>query len=110
MNILGTIFSNWGLHKHSDSQDENIWGFPLIRRVVATLIGHDLVAVQPMGLPAGMVFYSTIGSINTNSVPNKLGILPYPPMSNRWIKKPSLLDTTRRWGELVHPPLVLYEQ
>ena len=31
--------------------------FPIVRRVFAGLIANDLVSVQPMSLPAGLVFF-----------------------------------------------------
>ena len=31
--------------------------FPIVRRVFGSLIAHDLVSVQPMSLPAGLIFF-----------------------------------------------------
>jgi len=31
--------------------------FPIVRRVFAGLIANDLVSVQPMSLPAGLIFF-----------------------------------------------------
>ena len=46
--------------------------FPIVRRVFAGLIANDLVSVQPMSLPSGLVFFmdfkrgTDIGNFNTN--------------------------------------------
>ena len=31
--------------------------FPLVRRVFASLVAQDLVSVQPMSLPSGLIFF-----------------------------------------------------
>jgi hypothetical protein len=31
--------------------------FPLVRRVFGSLIANDLVSVQPMSLPSGLIFF-----------------------------------------------------
>ena len=31
--------------------------FPIVRRVFAGLIANDLVSVQPMSLPSGLIFF-----------------------------------------------------
>jgi hypothetical protein len=46
--------------------------FPIVRRVFAGLIANDLVSVQPMSLPSGLVFFmdfkrgTVVGNYNTN--------------------------------------------
>jgi len=46
--------------------------FPIVRRVFAGLIANDLVSVQPMSLPSGLVFFmdfkrgTDVGNYNTN--------------------------------------------
>jgi hypothetical protein len=45
--------------------------FPLVRRVFASLVAQDLVSVQPMSLPSGLIFfldftYSAEGGMNAN--------------------------------------------
>ena len=45
--------------------------FPLVRRVFASLVAQDLVSVQPMSLPSGLIFfldftYSAEGGMNGN--------------------------------------------
>ena len=52
--------------------------FPIVRRVFAGLIANDLVSVQPMSLPSGLVFFldfafgSGLGD-NTGALGNRLG-------------------------------------
>jgi len=46
--------------------------FPLVRRVFASLVAQDLVSVQPMSLPSGLIFFmdftfSAEGGMNGNS-------------------------------------------
>ena len=48
--------------------------FPLVRRVFAGLIANDLVSVQPMSLPSGLIFFldfttSTASGIGTDGLP-----------------------------------------
>jgi hypothetical protein len=31
--------------------------FPIVRRVFGSLIANDLVSVQPMSLPSGLIFF-----------------------------------------------------
>jgi hypothetical protein len=45
--------------------------FPLVRRVFASLVAQDLVSVQPMSLPSGLIFFmdftfSAEGGMNDN--------------------------------------------
>ena len=46
--------------------------FPIVRRVFAGLIANDLVSVQPMSLPSGLIFFmdftfgSSIGDVDSN--------------------------------------------
>jgi len=53
--------------------------FPIVRRVFAGLIANDLVSVQPMSLPSGLIFFmdftysSDLG--NTSSLGNRFGNL-----------------------------------
>ena len=50
--------------------------FPLVRRVFGNLIANDLVSVQPMSLPSGLIFFldftvsSEIGGGGEGSAPN----------------------------------------
>ena len=48
--------------------------FPLVRRVFGSLIANDLVSVQPMSLPSGLIFFLdfTFGGTN-NSTGDRLG-------------------------------------
>src|SRR3990167_10063474 len=39
--------------------------FPLVRRVFGGLIANDLVSVQPMSLPSGLIFYLDFDFANT---------------------------------------------
>jgi len=41
--------------------------FPLVRRVFAQLISNELVSVQPMSLPSGLLFYLDFKSDRTKS-------------------------------------------
>ena len=51
--------------------------FPIVRRVFAGLIANDLVSVQPMSLPSGLIFFldftysAEIG--NNNTLASRLG-------------------------------------
>ena len=47
--------------------------FPIVRRVFGSLIANDLVSVQPMSLPSGLIFFLdfTFGGSSTGS--NRLG-------------------------------------
>ena len=47
--------------------------FPIVRRVFGSLIANDLVSVQPMSLPSGLIFFLdfTFGGSDTGS--NRLG-------------------------------------
>jgi len=46
--------------------------FPIVRRVFAGLIANDLVSVQPMSLPSGLIFFMdfTFGSDNADGAVN----------------------------------------
>ena len=48
--------------------------FPIVRRVFGSLIANDLVSVQPMSLPSGLIFFLdfTFGGTKSNSG-NRLG-------------------------------------
>jgi len=51
---------NWVLHETSNSgnvQGFTTFAFPLIRRIFPNLIANELVSVQPMSMPTGMIFY-----------------------------------------------------
>ena len=50
------------LRESSSMQGQNVEGFasvafPIVRRVFAGLIANDLVSVQPMSLPSGLIFF-----------------------------------------------------
>ncbi|MAF26049.1 hypothetical protein CL634_10830 [bacterium] len=49
--------------------------FPIVRRVFGGLIANDLVSVQPMSLPSGLIFFLDFTFGGTNSMPdeNRLG-------------------------------------
>ena len=53
--------------------------FPIVRRVFAGLIANDLVSVQPMSLPSGLIFFldfvysPNIGSASDSDVTGRLG-------------------------------------
>jgi hypothetical protein len=44
--------------------------FPLVRRVFGSLIANDLVSVQPMSLPSGLIFFLdfTFGGVFGNQL------------------------------------------
>jgi len=48
--------------------------FPLVRRVFGSLIANDLVSVQPMSLPSGLIFFMdfTFGGVNSKTTPGTL--------------------------------------
>jgi len=49
--------------------------FPLVRRVFGSLIANDLVSVQPMSLPSGLIFFLdfTFGGVDENATDARLG-------------------------------------
>ena len=49
--------------------------FPIVRRVFAGLIANDLVSVQPMSLPSGLIFFLdfTFGHADENNPYSRLG-------------------------------------
>ena len=49
--------------------------FPLVRRVFGSLIANDLVSVQPMSLPSGLIFFLdfTFGGVFGNTTDARLG-------------------------------------
>jgi hypothetical protein len=49
--------------------------FPLVRRVFGSLIANDLVSVQPMSLPSGLIFFLdfTFGGVDGNTTDARLG-------------------------------------
>jgi len=52
--------------------------FPIVRRVFAGLIANDLVSVQPMSLPSGLIFFLDFtfsGDLGTGTTTGKLGNL-----------------------------------
>ena len=49
--------------------------FPLVRRVFGSLIANDLVSVQPMSLPSGLIFFLDF----TGGTPVGDGFSPVPP-------------------------------
>jgi hypothetical protein len=59
----------------SDIFLENI-AFPMIQRISARTLGMDLVTVQPLAAPTGMIFYMDYGDNNRSkySRPGRIGI------------------------------------
>ncbi len=51
--------------------------FPLVRRVFGSLIANDLVSVQPMSLPSGLIFFLdfTFGGTNSSPEETRLGFV-----------------------------------
>ena len=43
------------------------FAFPIIRKVMPKLVAYDLVSVQPMSLPSGMIFH--LDHVNSGSSP-----------------------------------------
>lgn len=43
--------------------------FPIVRRVFAGLIANDLVSVQPMSLPSGLIFFLDFKVSDSNGAP-----------------------------------------
>ena len=43
--------------------------FPIVRRVFAGLIANDLVSVQPMSLPSGLIFFLAFKISDSNGAP-----------------------------------------
>jgi hypothetical protein len=52
--------------------------FPLVRRVFGSLIANDLVSVQPMSLPSGLIFFLdfTFGGTVDSASASRLGFTP----------------------------------
>jgi len=52
--------------------------FPLVRRVFGSLIANDLVSVQPMSLPSGLIFFLdfTFGGTVDSATADRLGFTP----------------------------------
>ena len=52
--------------------------FPIVRRVFAGLIANDLVSVQPMSLPSGLIFFLdfTFGGTDSSPLADRLGYTP----------------------------------
>jgi hypothetical protein len=52
--------------------------FPLVRRVFGSLIANDLVSVQPMSLPSGLIFFLdfTFGGTVDSATASRLGFEP----------------------------------
>jgi hypothetical protein len=52
--------------------------FPLVRRVFGNLIANDLVSVQPMSLPSGLIFFLdfTYGGVVQDPTGERLGFVP----------------------------------
>ena len=48
--------------------------FPIVRRVFAGLIANDLVSVQPMSLPSGLIFFLDFKFSDTNPASARLGL------------------------------------
>jgi hypothetical protein len=52
--------------------------FPIVRRVFAGLIANDLVSVQPMSLPSGLIFFLDFtfsGDLGTGTIDGRMGNL-----------------------------------
>jgi hypothetical protein len=47
--------------------------FPIVRRVFGSLIANDLVSVQPMSLPSGLIFFLDFTFEGTADTANRLG-------------------------------------
>ena len=47
--------------------------FPIVRRVFGGLIANDLVSVQPMSLPSGLIFFLDFTFGSDNESQNRLG-------------------------------------
>ena len=47
--------------------------FPIVRRVFGGLIANDLVSVQPMSLPSGLIFFLDFTFGGTDGDANRLG-------------------------------------
>ena len=50
--------------------------FPIVRRVFAGLIANDLVSVQPMSLPSGLIFFLDFKfspNLGNNTITDRLG-------------------------------------
>ena len=66
--------------------------FPIVRRVFGGLIANDLVSVQPMSLPSGLIFFmdfvKTIGSASSTPTTATRPSLPNISRNQRRSRKP----------------------
>lgn len=61
-NIAQLLENQAGYLMEADNQTQNIAGFdivvfPMVRRVFSRLLANDIVSVQPLNLPSGLLFY-----------------------------------------------------
>ena len=47
--------------------------FPIVRRVFGNLLAQDIVSVQPMSLPSGLIFFLDFTFSADGSLPHQLG-------------------------------------
>jgi hypothetical protein len=80
--------------KHPEESDEtgvfNDIVFPLIRRVVARTIDLDLVTVQPMDAPRGILFGLDNDFIDKRTIIDRI---PKPTPYNIWKRRKLVIDT-----------------
>lgn len=78
-------YRQWKHPKESDlTHPFNNIIMPLVRRVFANTIGLDLVAVQPMARPRGLLFYPDYLGYHDVLPPDFIARLPRPPSYLRW--------------------------
>lgn len=75
--VLETLLDNTKRWINEESKTQNIatfttYAFPLIRRIFPNLIASELVSVQPLTMPTGMIFYLDF-KYGTNIAPTKAG-------------------------------------
>ena len=78
------IFTNKGLKHFIKKNDFVLVIFPNIHRVYARLLSPDIIPIEPMTIPSGMIYYFDPGLYDEIQYIN---ILNRKPMSFHWIQK-----------------------
>jgi len=83
--MTGKIFENKGLRNLTITDFINVT-FPLIGRIFTRLLANDIVTVQPMGAPQGILHYRNIDIVITPNYEH-LNILNRMPMTFYCLQK-----------------------
>ena len=82
--------------------------FPIVRRVFGGLLANDLVSVQPMSLPSGLIFFLDF-KYSPNLGTGAQVVLPYPVVETVWAHLKQTVDRivvvlTRLVEFMLHQP------